>query len=225
MENRREPFIITALVAGMLGLGAAQPAAESDPKPTVAVVSFKGPDLPAETGDAMADELAAQFVETGRYRVMPRTWLMALAKDSQAPLTTLREAAAAANIQYLALGEARYGTSLGAPRRDVLFIDVRVISVATGDVIRTAAGRTQTALPRSRRPVLTPMGPSRSHPGVRLTPPPRETAPILGHLATAAVAVHRAKHRSASAKAPAIGAWKQPIADIAKAIALPGESR
>jgi hypothetical protein len=262
MENRKEPFIITALVAGMLGFGAAQPAAEADARPTLAVVSFKGPDIPPETGDAMADELAAQFVETGRYRVMPRNWLPAR-DPANASLPALQAAAIAANIKYLVIGEARYGMSLGAARRDVLFMDVRVVSVATGEVVRTATGRTHSALPRSRRPVLTPMGPSRGQagilghvaasaalaqgvrqsarahairtqaggpqipglPSIKVTPPPRETAGLLGHLATSVAAVHRAKHHSKAGASVGTGAWKEPIADIAKALKLPGESR
>jgi hypothetical protein len=180
MDTRREPLIVTALVAGMLGLGVAQPAAETDPRPTLAVVAFKGPDIPPETGDAMADELATQFVETGRYRVMHRNWLMAAAGRGNTSLAALREAAAAANIRYLVMGEAQYGMSRGTRSHSILFFDVRVISVATGDVVRTATGRTTAAPPRSRRPAVRPMGLSR-------------TTGVLGHMTTGQVLANQAR--------------------------------
>jgi TolB-like protein len=198
MDTRREPLIVTALVAGLLGVGAARPVAETDPRPTLAVVSFKGPDIPPETGDAMADELATQFVETGRYRVLHRNWLMAAAGPGNTSVAALREAAAAANIRYLVTGEARYGMSLGGRGRNTLFFDVRVISVATGDVVRTATGRTAATPPRSRRPAVRPMGLSRT-PGV------------LGHMTTAQVLANQASQ----APSPAVMARPSGAASFA----------
>lgn len=262
--DRREPLIVTALVAGLVSMGSAQPSAqrESDSRPTLAVVSFNG--VPTETGDAMADELAAQFVETGRYRVMPRTWLTAPTESRHTPLTALREAAAAANIKYLVMGEAQHGMSLGSTARDLLFLEVRVISVATGDVVRTATGRTQAALPRpSRRPRVGLMTQPRagtrvfghvtasgalaqragivSRPPVptagpvapatqaiaSMTPPTRNPG-ILERLFASAISALRQKPRSTRSTPPIVVAkdgWKAPLADIAKAITLPGESR
>jgi hypothetical protein len=264
MDNRREPLIITALVAGMLGIGAAQPMAESDARPTLAVVSFTGTGLPPELGDAMADELTAQFVDTGRYRVMPRDWLMASAGPARASLAQLRESAAAARIGYLVTGEAQFGMSLGAQTRNILFLDVRVISVATGDVIRTATGRTVSPLPRPlRRPLIGPMGLPRRPAGVlghtsaaaalaghakpvsapagpslpRATVPglpgplatrpmpPRQGMPGVIRLVGEVASARRAKHAATPAVSPPTVAWKQALADIARAINLSGESR
>lgn len=208
MDTRREPLVITALVAGLVSVGSAHRVAERDARPTLTVVSFSG--VPSEAGDAMADELASQLVETNRYRVMARDWLSASPGVATPSLPALRDAAAAAGVEYLVLGHGRPAMSLGTVRGDVLFIDVRVVSVTTGEVIRTAAGRSQ--MPgRTRRPMpIVPM----TRPGGR--------GSVVGRLAAAAVAARQAP-RAASAGAGQ--SWEQALADIAKTLTLPGESR
>jgi hypothetical protein len=202
-------LIVTALVAGLVSVGG-QPAAERDTRPTLTVVAFTGEGVPPGSGDAMADELATHFVETGRYRVMPRDWLPSSAAKAQPALAALRETAAAAGVEYLVLGEARRGRSLGTPRPDLVLIDVRIVSVATGDTIRTAAGRIQTLMRSSRRLRTVPM--TRA----------RRPAGITGHLAAAAVIAAQAKGQSVI---PPRKGWEQTLADIARAITLPGGSR
>ncbi len=217
MENRKEPLVITALVAGMLWLGAAQPSAERDSnsKPTVAVVSFTG--VPAEQGDAMADRLASELVDTGRFRVMPRDWLGTPPRPEMQSLAVVREAAAAAGVKFLLLGDARPARVLGAPSHEVLLIDVRVVEVATGEVIRTA--RARSSGPGRVRPPM-PRAPMTMGP---MTRPGRGPSSTFFHLAASAVAV-RSAMRPPNPTASKYR-WEQAIADIARSITVPGESR
>jgi hypothetical protein len=209
MDNWSEPLVITALVAGLVSGGSVNRMAERDPRPTLTVVSFSG--VPSQSGDAMADELASQLVETGRYRVLTRDWLSASSTGAKPSLAVLRDAAAAAGVEYLVLGDGQTTVS------KVLLIEVRVVSVATGEVIRTAAGRSQ--MPgRTRRPIpVVPM--TRPPVGALATRGRPGTGSVVGRLAAAAVSARRAP-RAAPAKS-----WEQTLADIAKSINVSGGSR
>ena len=203
MDNRREPFVVTALVAGLLGLGSPNLAAKRDTRPTMSVVAFSGSGGTTESGDAMADDLATRLVETGRYRVLPRQWLMASVSVPHPTPDTLRAAAAAAGVDYLVLGETRLVMARGRARLDVTFIDVRVVSVATGEVISTAAGRIE-SVRRSPIPVVPMVRPGS----------PRSIVPAL------ALAAVSARARSGGAQ----GVVKQrdaELARIAQSITLP----
>ena len=198
--DRREPLVVTALVAGLVSVASAQQVKERDARLTLTVVSFSG--VPAEQGDAMADELASQLVETGRYRVMARDWLAASPGVPALSVPAMRDAAGAAGIEYLVLGHGQTTQS------GMFLIDVRVVSVGTGEVIRTAAGRSQ--MPgRTRRPM----------PVVPMT---RPSGSVLGRLAAAAVSVRRAPRPNRVASMPSV---EQALASIARSITLSGESR
>ena len=208
--DRREPFVITALVAGLVSVGTTRLVAERDRRPTLTVICFSG--VPADTGDAMADVLASQLVETGRYRVMARDWLSATPGNAGSSLAVLRDAAAAAGVEYLVLGHGQQVLS------GILLLEVRVVSVATGESVRTAAGRSQ--MPgRTRRPIpLVPV--TRPRPaGASATPGRPGPGSFVGRLAAAAVSVRHAP-RAAPAKD-----WEQALADIAKSIDVSGGSR
>lgn len=200
MDNWSEPLVITALVAGLASGGSANRLAERDPRPTLTVVSFSG--VSPESGDAMADELASQLVETGRYRVLTRDWLSAPSANATPALAVLRDAAAAAGVEFLVLGHGQTTQS------GIFLIDVRVVSVGTGEVIRTAAGRSQ--MPgRTRRP--TPV-----------VPMTRPQGSVLGRLAAAAVSARRAPRPNRLSSMPSV---EQALATIAKSITLSGEPR
>jgi hypothetical protein len=215
-------------------MGSARLVAERDPRPTLTVVSFSG--VPSDTGDAMADVLASQLVETGRYRVLTRNWLPVRPGASQPSLAALRDAAAEAGVEYLVLGQGRQARSLGQARPDVLFLDVSVVSVATGEVIRTATGQSQMTRhtrpprsvvpitpPRTRLPMpFAPMTPPQSRlptSVVPMTQPGGSGTPLI-RLAAAAVSARRG---SRAASVPQ--SWEAVLAGIAKSITLSGESR
>ena len=236
MDTRREPLVITALIAGLVSVGSANAVAERDARPTLTVIAFSG--VPSDTGDAMADVLASQLVETGRYRVLTRNWLPVKPGASQPSLAALRDAAAEAGVEYLVLGQGRQARSLGQARPDVLYLDVRVVSVATGEVVRTATGRSQmtrqtrrqmsvvpTTPPRTRLPMpFAPMAPPRSRLPASVGPmtPSGRSGSALVRLAAAAASARRG---SRAASVPSKESWEAALAGMAKSITLSGESR
>ena len=204
MDNRREPLIVTALVAGLIGLGSANTTAQGPVLPTVTVIACDGP-IPGKTRTAMADELAARLQDTGRFRVLAREWLHAAPDAALPSLDVARAAAKAAGVQYLVLGGARVARSAGMGRRAVLCIDVRIVSVATGEVVRTAAGRTSSA-PGTVKPAFA---------APRLGS--RRPAMVTGTLAGTAIAAWSVARRRASGVPTG---WERVIDDIARSIRI-----
>ncbi len=97
---KRRLFLL--VIAG-LAAGSARAAAQTLSKPSVTVVAFtadRGAKLSSEQGAAIADELARQLVEGGRYRVLQREWLPA----PRGSVDDLRKAAASADVEYLVIG-------------------------------------------------------------------------------------------------------------------------
>jgi hypothetical protein len=163
-HNRTEPLALTCLGL-LLCLAPATLAAQDEMRrPTVTVVSFEGPGS-LERLDAMADELAMRLVETGRFRVLEREWLAVPAGPARPSVAVLRDVAAGAGVEYLVLGSVRPllggpisgpvtigGPLLGAARlRSRMLIrpartsrppsvsvNVRVVDVSSGDVVRTS---------------------------------------------------------------------------------------
>jgi TolB-like protein len=204
MDTRREPLIITALVAGLVGLGSSNAAAQGPVLPTVTVMAFDGP-IPAKTRTAMADELAARLQDTGRFRVLAREWLRAAPDNAHPSLAAARTAARSAGVQYLVLGEARVARSAGPGSRAVLCLEVRLVSVATGEVVRTAVGRTSSP-PAPVKPVFAaPRLGQRGH------------AMVVGTLAGTAIAARAVARRRASGVPTG---WERVIDDIARSIRL-----
>jgi TolB-like protein len=82
--------------------------AQQRPAPSVAVVGFLAESasrVSTKAADAMTDALALQLVESGRYRVLDRTWLGVDSGSTQGtPLARLREIARNAGVDYLVVG-------------------------------------------------------------------------------------------------------------------------
>jgi hypothetical protein len=180
MRHRRtEPLTLTCLGL-LLCLAPGTLAAQDEVRrPTVTVVSFEGPGA-QERLDAMADELAMRLVETGRFRVLEREWLPVPTGSARPSVAVLRDAAAAAGVEYLVLGSVRPclggpisgpitiggpllgGVRLGSrtlirpastSRPPSVSVNVRVVDVSSGDVVRTSvAGGEASASPL--RPAL-----------------------------------------------------------------------
>jgi len=75
MNRYRSIAIAVALMAASFAPGLS---AEQQPSPVVAVIGFSADGaskLSPKSTDAMAEALAVQLVESGRYRVLDRTWL------------------------------------------------------------------------------------------------------------------------------------------------------
>jgi curli biogenesis system outer membrane secretion channel CsgG len=101
---------VVAVIAGSLVLAnTAGLAARQAPAPSVAVVGFavdSDSRVSLHAAGAMTDKLAADLVESGRYRVLDREWLGPDAQDAQRlPLARVREAATAAGVDYLIVGK------------------------------------------------------------------------------------------------------------------------
>ena len=160
------------MVPAALIIGAGVATAEPEDRPTLSVLPFtagRGLLSPAEAAE-LADDLASRLVETGRFRVLPREWLMPDPAASS-ELTALREAARHAGVRYLvsavvtsvndrpspaptAIGAARAILALRAPRPRVLIpcgpararpslamVETSVIDAGTGVVVRTSVLR------------------------------------------------------------------------------------
>jgi curli biogenesis system outer membrane secretion channel CsgG len=141
--------------------------AQQRPAPTVAVVGFLAESasrVSTKAADAMADGLALQLVESGRYRVLDRTWLGVDSGTTQrTPLERLRDTAKDAGVDYLVVGRVskysetrRYasaGPTMVAPfgrpfsgyapmrprtttkRFDYLRLSIDLVDVTTGSVL------------------------------------------------------------------------------------------
>ncbi|HXT68979.1 MAG TPA: CsgG/HfaB family protein [Vicinamibacterales bacterium] len=98
------------VVAGVVAGGVFSPviAGAQVPAPSVAVAGFivdSASKLPVKATDAMVDGVALQMVESGRYRVMDRTWLgVASGAPFRESTTTLRDRAREAGVAYLVIG-------------------------------------------------------------------------------------------------------------------------
>ena len=191
--NRSVATLGSALIA-WLWLGPSAVTAQRAVQPRVSVVTFEGSGASREARDAMADELAARLVDTGRFRVLHREWLPH-ENDEVPALDVLRTAAKSVSVDYLVLGTIRQAT-MPRPRSGVLtsnafgvpferplrlprppahqqvpplttlVVDVHVIDVMTADVVRSAtAERTFASSSRSPSPALLLLRTSR-HPAV-----------------------------------------------------------
>ena len=118
---------VTALgLAGTLlltpGLAAQQRSA-----PSVAVVGFfaePASRVSTKAADAMADTLALQLVESGRYRVLDRTWLGVDSGTTQrTPLARLRDSAKDAGVDYLVVGRvSKFSETLRYPSQGPMMV-------------------------------------------------------------------------------------------------------
>ena len=113
--------MVAVIAGGFVLASTAGLAARQAPAPSVAVVGFavdSASKLPPQATDAMADKLAIDLVESGRFRVLDREWLGPEAVNVQRlPLARVRESANAAGVDYLIVGKVskfsqrqRYGT-------------------------------------------------------------------------------------------------------------------
>ncbi|HUL74155.1 MAG TPA: hypothetical protein VLT86_13695 [Vicinamibacterales bacterium] len=214
-----------AVVTGLLA--PARLAAQDTERPTMSVMPFEGSGVSGTRAGQMADELAARLVETGRFRVLLREWLPVRRNGSRPSMTALREAAAFAGVQYLVFGSvaqtvsragsrpvtpatAGYGNVMVLTRAvplqppvrrpgSFITLDVRVVDVASGDVVRTAAAQEPVA---ARAMPLPP---------IALRALPR--SPVTGALALALM-IH-------AHKSPLDGGCQHAIAEIAHTLPVP----
>jgi hypothetical protein len=129
--------------------------------------------FPADQALELADDLAMRLVDTGRFRVLPAEWLTAADLARRMTPEALRQAADDAGVRYLVSGSitdimsrtsATPRTILGAagailaqrhvsrlpvrcalppPVQQFQSVEVRVVDVASGAVVRTAVARTR----------------------------------------------------------------------------------
>ena len=98
----RKSWLVFAFVVAFAPALTAQQAA-----PIVTVAGFQvdpGAKVSSESIDAMADELALQLVESGRFRAMDRTWLGLESGRVEGPVARIRTAARDAGVDYLIVG-------------------------------------------------------------------------------------------------------------------------
>ena len=215
-------LVSTCAIAGLAVLLPATPqAARNRTQPTVTVLPFTGIGE-AEEQEAMADELAMRLVETGRFRVLLREWLPVLRVEGAPTLDSVRQAATDAGVQYLMLGSVTESLALRRPsplallapivasrmrgarpvlgrpaphRETVIAVNVRVLDVTSGDVVRSALGRASSS---TRPPAPVVAGPG-----------------LIGSVATIARLARR--HDS---KSPLNAGTERAIADVAKTLNL-----
>jgi TolB-like protein len=98
----RNSWLVGALVAVFAPALTAQQAA-----PIVTVAGFQvdsATKVSTKAVDAMADELALQLVESGRFRVMDRTWLGLDSGRVEGSIARIKTAAREAGVDYLIVG-------------------------------------------------------------------------------------------------------------------------
>jgi len=203
-------------------------------QPSVSVVTFEGSSAPRDARDAMADELAARLVDTGHFRVLRREWFPH-ESDAVPSLDVLRAAAKSVNVDYLVFGSIRQSTGAPVPQPNVMtssgmapafgrqvmlrthtasprlpaqttvVVSVRVVDVASADVVRTAtAQRTYAARNGSPSPLVA--APILSRP------------PTLAAAAVAAIAASRSKLSSTRLTKD----WRQVVQQVAQQLDVRG---
>jgi TolB-like protein len=98
----RKGWLVVALVGALGPVLKAQQAA-----PIVTVAGFQADSamkVSSKAIDAMADELALQLVESGRFRAMDRTWLGLDSGRVDGSIARIRTAAREAGVDYLIVG-------------------------------------------------------------------------------------------------------------------------
>jgi len=203
-------LVETAVVATTALLSVPALLAQTPALPAVSVVAFEGVSL--ETGEIMADELAARLVDTGRFRVLTREWLPRPAGAPRPGIGALRSAAASVGVEYLLLGRAQQVTTTaftrpmprGLPRSGPTFGPVRPGPAPIGPVALPAAP------PPSIAGLLATTRPTRqSYYSVSVWVIAIDTGDVVR---TAAAQSRFAKSRS--------DGWQQPIAELARTIDL-----
>lgn len=194
--------------------------------PSMTVASFDG-GVSRDDADAMADELAMRMVETGRFRVLERQWLPLpgnVSRPSIVSMTTMREAAAGAGVQYIVFGtvrtisNGRSASPVAAPSllravvgpyastsHGTVSVSVRVVDVASGDVIRTSVASAPMSSKRLAAPILPP--------GLLLRGPVGVVTAIATAHASMSAASTRVNHINPAAQ--------RAIADIAHTLNMP----
>ena len=170
MRRRLVSPMVIALVALSIPahLLAQGPSPSSISKPTLTIARFEGgrTNDKSDPGAEFADAIAVRIEESGCCRVMPREFLGAAPEHKPASITAVRQAAAAAGVEYVVLGSVtqtsrrptyptmalpmgrRPTTPFGfhggaptmaysAPITTLVTVDLRVLDVVTGETART----------------------------------------------------------------------------------------